>query len=55
MCTLANSTQDYVKFSVNNVDEIVKALVCLHIYIMIIEERRQPYQRRYCPLDLIDR
>lgn len=44
-----------MKFSVNNLEEVVKALVCLHNYIMIMEERLEPFQHRYCAQKLIDR
>ncbi|KYN11014.1 hypothetical protein ALC57_16832, partial [Trachymyrmex cornetzi] len=38
-----------------NVEEIIKALVCLHNYIMTMEERLEPSERRYCAQNLIDR
>lgn len=43
-----------MKFSLHNLEEVVKAVICLHNYIMTMEERSEP-QQRYCTQRLIDR
>lgn len=44
-----------LKFALNNVEEVVKALICLHNYIMTMEKRLDPIERRYCAQKFIDR
>lgn len=42
-----------LKFALNNVEEVVKALICLHNYIMTMEKRLDPIKRRYCAQSLL--
>ncbi|CAL1672762.1 unnamed protein product [Lasius platythorax] len=41
--------------SVENCEMLFKALVCLHNFIMMGEEGLPVHDRRYCPLDYVDR
>ncbi|XP_018399908.1 PREDICTED: uncharacterized protein LOC108777494 [Cyphomyrmex costatus] len=44
-----------IKFSLTNLEEVTKALICLHNYIMMMEERFEIPQRRYCSQNFVDR
>ncbi|XP_071578006.1 uncharacterized protein, partial [Temnothorax nylanderi] len=41
--------------SVENCEMLFKALICLHNFIMIGEERLHVHERRYCPAQYFDR
>ncbi|XP_071628653.1 uncharacterized protein [Temnothorax longispinosus] len=55
MCSRSRILRKDLCSSVETTEDIVKAVVCLHNFLMISEDDLAPSERTYCPASMVDR